>query len=278
MTCLAALESQTLPAHSFEVIVIDDGSEDDTVERLNIFRPAHFGLQCISQENSGPAAARNAGIRAASAPIVIFIDDDCRPHPAWAEGLVECLETSDPSVAGCGGLTVRLQDGLVSRYVDRIGVLCPQVDRGKVLYVITCNAAFRRSALTAVGGFCEDFTQAGGEDPDLCMRIAELGFTFAVQDQSIVMHSHPASLTGLFRMYARYGNGLVVTFSLGRTMPAVPAPYPGHIFLRHFSWPDTSLAESLGYFVCETVKNAGLISAFVKARCCKIIAWFNRNS
>jgi len=266
MDCLAGLERQTMAAHSFEVIVVDDGCEDDTVQRLKHFRPSHFALRLISQSNRGPASARNAGIRAASAPIVIFTDDDCRPQPECLERLVQCLETSGDAVAGCGGLTVRASDSLVSRYLDRIGVLGPQADGGHVLYVTTCNAAFRRSALDAVGGFCEAFMQAGGEDPDLCMRIAELGFTFLVQDQAIVVHRHPCSLAGLFNMYARYGKGLVVTHRLGRTMPAVPAPYTGYIYLRHFSWPDASLAEALGCLLCETVKNAGLVSAFVKAR------------
>jgi glycosyltransferase involved in cell wall biosynthesis len=271
MDCLACLERQTMAAHSFEVIVVDDGCEDDTLERLKQFRPSHFALQLISQSNSGPASARNAGIRVAHAPILIFFDDDCRPQPKCIERLVECLETSDDSVAGCGGLTVRGSQSMVSRYVDRIGVLRPQVDRGRVLYVTTCNAAFRRTVLDAVGGFCEDFRQAGGEDPDLCMRIAEQGFTFQVQDQAIVVHRHPSSLVGLFRMYARYGKGLVVTHRLGRTMPSVPAPYPGYIYIRHFSWPDASLFESLGCMLCETVKNAGLVSAFVKARCESIL-------
>jgi len=188
---------------------------------------------------------------------------------------VACLETSDQSVAGCGGPTVRGTDSLVSRYVDRIGVLCPQVDNGRVLYLITCNAAFRRSALTAVDGFCEAFYQAGGEDPDLCVRIAHLGFTFAVEDRAIVKHQHPSSLSGLFRMYQRYGNGLVVAFELGRTMPSVSIPYPGYIFLRHLRWPGVSAAEALGFIVCEIVKNAGLMTALARARGREIMKLLN---
>jgi len=255
-----------MPAQSFEVVVIDDGCEDDTLQRLGDFRPNRFSLQLIKQSNRGPAAARNAGIRASSAPIVIFIDDDCQPEPSCIEHLVARLETSDESVAGCGGPTVRETDSLVSRYIDTICVLRPQVDSGRVLYLITCNAAFRRSALTAVDGFCEAFYQAGGEDPDLCVRIGHLGFTFAVEDRAIVRHRHPSSLAGLFRMYQRYGNGLVVASELGRSMPSVSIPYPGYIFLRHFRWPGVSAAEALGFVVCEIVKNAGLMTALARAR------------
>jgi len=267
-----------MPAQSFEVIVIDDGSTDDTAERLGNFLPSRYALQLIRQTNSGPASARNAGIRAASAPIVVFTDDDCLPGPESVELLVKSLEAADGSVAGCGGITIRTLDGLVGRYVDRIGVLLPQVDRGVVLYLITCNAAFRRSALMEVEGFCEEFVLAGGEDPDLCVRIAKLGYTFMFQDKAVVRHDHPSSLAGLFRMYSRYGSGLVVTYRLGRKMPSVAIPYPGYLYLRHFRWPGVSITESLGYVVCETVKNAGLISAFLKERCRLIVRRMARDA
>ena len=256
-----------MPARSFEVIVVDDGSDDDTAVCLDGFLPSHYELQRIHQNNRGPAIARNAGIRAARAPIIVFIDDDCLPAPACLERLVESLEASDRRIAGCGGNSMRGVEGLVARYVDRIGVLRPQVDNnGKVLYLITCNAAFRRSALNEVGGFSEAFSWAGGEDPEICIRLAELGYTFTIQENAVVLHDHPSNFAGLFRMYARYGKGLVVFHQLGRTMPSATIPYPGYLFLRHFRWPGVSIIESMGYVLCETVKNAGLISALLKAR------------
>jgi len=255
-----------MPAQSFEVIVVDDGSEDDTAERLAGFVSSSYGFQYIRQENQGPATARNEGIRVARAPIVVFFDDDCMPEPACLERLVGSLAASDDSVAGCGGNTVRNVESLVSRYVDRIGVLRPQAENSVVLYLITCNAAFRRSVLMEVNGFCGRFTCAGGEDPEICIRMAELGYTFMVREDAVVLHDHPSGFSALFRMYSRYGRGLCVFHELGRKMPSVTVPYPGYLFLRHFRWPGVSITESLGYVFCEAVKNAGLISALLKAR------------
>jgi glycosyltransferase involved in cell wall biosynthesis len=265
INCLAALDRQGLLPGSFEVLVVNDGSKDDTLERLKSFHPAHYYLQVITQRNSGPSAARNAGVRLASAPIVLFTDDDCQPDPDWVEQLASTLSAADPAVAGCGGLAKRIQDNLIARYIDRIGVLCPQVDRGRVLYLITCNVAFRRPALLAVDGFCEDFVLAGGEDPDLCVRIAFLGYTFIVQPAAIVKHDHPATFRDLFKMYQRYAEGMMVTWNLGRSTPAVPDPYPGSKLIRHLRSPDLSFSDSIGFLACEIVKVMAIYSVRLKA-------------
>ena len=266
LNCLTALDRQTMPTGSFDVVVVDDGSQDDTVEKLGGLLPTHYGLRVVTQKNSGPAAARNTGIREAGAPIVVFFDDDCQPHPDCVKKLVETLSTADKKLAGCGGVVVRQNDNLVGRYVDRIGVLCPPVNQGQVLYLVTCNAAFRRSVLNDVGGFCEEFVVAGGEDPDLCVQINLLGYELAVQDQAVVTHAHPDSLSALFRMYTRYGKGLVVACKLGRHTPTIPVPYPAYNFVRHLRWPDTSLSDSVGFLLCETVKVAAMGFERFKAR------------
>src|SRR5262245_7530186 len=73
--CLDALAAQTAPTGSFEVIVVDDGSTDDTPERLKAFS-APFSLRVERQANSGQPAALNRGIAAASSATCLFLDDD----------------------------------------------------------------------------------------------------------------------------------------------------------------------------------------------------------
>src|SRR5437764_138198 len=94
---LKAIEAQD--ALSFEVIVVDDGSTDGTKEAVTSEFPS---VQYIQQENQGPAAARNTGIRAVAGDIVVFTDDDCVPPPDWLSRLANGYARY-PEVAGVGG-------------------------------------------------------------------------------------------------------------------------------------------------------------------------------
>src|SRR4051794_8981691 len=77
---LESLAQQTLPRHEFEVLVVVDGSTDDTVERLRL-KKTPAALRIFEQQNRGQAAARNVGIREALAPVILFLDDDITCSP-----------------------------------------------------------------------------------------------------------------------------------------------------------------------------------------------------
>ena len=86
-SCLDAFAAQTLPHGSFEVIVVDDGSEPPLA-----LDPAHwaekFDLKLLRQQNTGPAGARNRGVAEARGEFIAFTDDDCLPTRTWFENLV----------------------------------------------------------------------------------------------------------------------------------------------------------------------------------------------
>src|SRR5947209_1130323 len=81
---LRALTRATYAASSFEVIVVDDGSDDDTAEFL---RTAYFdySLRIMQQEHAGPSAARNLGVANARGSLILFLDDDVEPIPELIE-------------------------------------------------------------------------------------------------------------------------------------------------------------------------------------------------
>lgn len=205
--CLEALGRQEMNASTTEIIVVDDGSTDDTAERVR--RAAEQGklsIRLLKGKGRGPAAARNIGWRAATAPVVIFTDDDCEPAPRRNADLVEFLE-QNPALAGVGGKITRIRDGVVPRFVDDEGYLAHPGDEGSADYLVTANAAYRKAALEEVGGFNESFPCAGGEDPELSFRLRERGAKLAKIDGGVVLHNHPRTLLDLYRMNWRYGRG-----------------------------------------------------------------------
>jgi glycosyltransferase involved in cell wall biosynthesis len=266
ITCLESLNAQDAPADSFEVIVVDDGSTDDTLARLERFEPTRYSLRVIGQENAGPASARNRGTRAARGEFVLFIDDDCEADSNWLAELQRSLAEAPETVAGSGGMTRRAQDHLIARYIDRIGVLCPRTHDGQVLYLVTCNAIMRRAALIEVDGFSQAFSVAGGEDPDLCARMSQAGYSFVVASKASLRHHHPRTLRGLYAMYSRYGEGMLVTQALGRRSTEPPEPYRGYVFLRHLKWPNLTPRDAAGFLLCECVKNLALLTQRLRAR------------
>jgi glycosyltransferase involved in cell wall biosynthesis len=159
--CLAALTEQTSRAR-FEVVVVNDGLRPIPEEVLAACRPRPLVIQ---GPGTGPAAARNAGWRGAAGEIVVFTDDDTLPSATWVEAASTLLEAA-PGVVGIEGPTIsRAFDPLFEHSVAASGP-------GAWL---TCNIAYRRSALEAVEGFYEGFPSAHCEDLDLGFRIEQVG-------------------------------------------------------------------------------------------------------
>src|SRR5215471_11548772 len=103
--CLAALGKQTQPPMDFEVIVVVDGSSDGTVEMLT-HMTTPFRLRVQAQPNSGAAAARNQGARAAAGSLCLFLDDDIVADPQLVAAHVESQRQRGP-VLGLGHMTCR---------------------------------------------------------------------------------------------------------------------------------------------------------------------------
>ncbi len=206
--CLDALQQQTLDKKRYQVIVVNDGSPDDTAAFLEAYqRDTQMHLTVVNKQNEGPAVARNTGIEMAEGEFVAFLDDDCIPDPRWLEDLLEEFP-DDPQCAGLGGFIHRLHDTLYAQYIDDVTPLAHQINDPKLNFLVTANAMYRKSVLTEIGGFDTTFAWAGGEDPELSLRITNLGYYLAATQKAKVAHDHRDSLKAIYKTHINYGKGM----------------------------------------------------------------------
>jgi len=185
---MSALNNQSLPRSEYEVIVVDDGSTDETADIA-----ARYGARVLKQVNSGPASARNKGIAEARGTIVLFTDSDCVPAPDWIQEMAAPL--ADPQITGVKGIYRTQQKNLTARFIqveyeDRYDhtARCKYVD-----FVDTYAAGYRRDVLIANGGFSTYFPFASVEDQELSFRLASAGHKMVFNPRAIVYHHHPES-------------------------------------------------------------------------------------
>ena len=163
---LDGLTRQTWPSAAMEVLVCDDGSTEDLSPVVEQFSARLPGLKLLRQENSGPAAARNLGIRNASTDIVLFLDSDVLPDPDLVCALMTGL-SEHPDWTGAEARVVPV-DGEANALWD-----APVCESGGVY--LTAAIAYRTSVLRAVGGMDESFRRAACEDVELAARILPHG-------------------------------------------------------------------------------------------------------
>jgi hypothetical protein len=196
--CLRSLGRLHYP--DYEVIVVDDGSTDDTPAILARFP----SVRSIRQENQGLSAARNIGLQHATGPIIAYTDSDCFADPDWLTQLVYQLEKS--GAAAIGGPNLTPPDGRLAACVAASpGQPTHVLESDQVAeHVPGCNMALRRDALLAVNGFDPRFRQAG-DDVDLCWRLQEAGHWITFAPGAVVWHHRRQSAGAYLRQQAGYG-------------------------------------------------------------------------
>lgn len=192
---------------SFEVVVVDDGSTDDTAEIVADLDLA--GVRLVRQDNSGKAAALNMGIEMTDAPIVVMVDGDTLFEEGTLRRLVAPL--SDASVGAVSGNTkVGNRRSLLGRWQHIEYVMGFNLDR-RMYEVLQCTptvpgaiGAFRREALLDVGGVPGDTL---AEDTDLTLAIGRAGWRVVYAPDARAWTEAPATLGALWRQRYRWSFG-----------------------------------------------------------------------
>jgi GT2 family glycosyltransferase len=186
----------------FEVIVVNDGSKDGTLEIAS-----RYPFKLISVPNGGLSAARNLGLRAATGEIVAYTDADTRVDPDWLSYLVQPFLTTD--AVGVGGPNVvPPDDDWVAQCVARSpgGPIHVLLNDTVAEHIPGCNMAFRKKALEEIGGFDATYVRAG-DDVDVCWRLQERGWHLAFSPSALVWHHHRSSIKAYWRQQVGYGEG-----------------------------------------------------------------------
>ncbi|MCP9819745.1 glycosyltransferase [Synechococcus sp. Cruz-9H2] len=205
-TCLAALETVRYP--NYEVIVVNDGSNDGT---LDICRKYPY-IRLICQENKGLSVARNVGLEAATGEIVAYTDADCDVDPDWITYLVHGFRITGEVAVGGPNLPPP-EDSLVPSAVavSPGGPTHVLIDDMEAEHIAGCNMAFKADVLRDLGGFDAQY-RAAGDDVDICWRLQDAGHSIGFSPSAQVWHFRRNTVKDYFNQQRGYGKAEAMVY------------------------------------------------------------------
>ncbi len=197
--CLDSLGKINYP--HYEVVLVDDGSTDNTREIAGQFPQVRY----IHQSNHGLSHARNTGAAAALGDVFAYTDSDCMADGDWLYYLISTLVTGE--FAGVGGPNVTPP---AQNWIQACVAAAPGGPSHVLLtdtvaeHIPGCNMAFYRWAFESVGGFDAEYHKAG-DDVDFCWRLQQSGFVIAFSPTALVWHHRRFTLRAFFKQQEGYG-------------------------------------------------------------------------
>ena len=204
--CLASLVQQDFSLDSFEVIIVDNGSVDHTLEVARSFGTS-LHLTILQKSKSCISALRNLGANTAKGKYLAFLDSDCVAPTDWLSRAGDLLRFGDGGVMGAF-YTVPVGSSWVAKawYADMA-----KLKHGRVSYVPSGTLFVSRDVFFKLGGFDEAI--ATSEDFEFCQRVAAAGFeVLAFPILSTVHIGTPQTLFGFYRKQQWHGSGVRTAF------------------------------------------------------------------
>jgi GT2 family glycosyltransferase len=217
---LGSLEAQTFPRESFEVLIVDNGSTDGTVDAIAPFAKRMQNVRIVGNPIKGIAPSRNVALKNAAHDFVAFTDADVILDPDWLSTLVEGFEnlkSSGVPVAAVGGGNVPVKDDGI--FLDALGITLNSFwgSHGSVQgmlfetvtevpHIPTLNILYDKTIVQKLGGFDEDFRMVC-EDPELNHRITNAGYRIYFLPSATVKHKMRPTLGSWLKNVFTYGRG-----------------------------------------------------------------------
>jgi glycosyltransferase involved in cell wall biosynthesis len=252
---LESLVKQTMETDRLEIIVIDDGSDDETQKLVGEMMGKHPTIKLVSSErNLGSSGARNLGLAQATGQDILFTDDDCIPQNYWAEAMSAALD-DEPVVAGC----IEVSNSKYVKLCHNISHFHPFIPRrrsGPVDFMAGANMGLRRNVMDELGGFDDKMILAG--DMQLCLRARSRGYQPYLTAEAVVVHDPcDISLAGAVKSSFVHAASTIFLRNQYRSLLRTP-------FLLKYPWlirlasPLISLKVTTGIYL----KNPRLLLSF----------------
>lgn len=198
-----------------QIIVVDDGSTDHTSAVVAAYQEKYPGLFLyLQQENCGPGAARNAGLKAAEKDLILFLDDDVMPDRGLISSHLAFIDRGFDLSQGILHWHPEIASERVSRYMERRG---HQFDFNCViddtdldfLYVYTANLAVPKKHILKYGGFDEKLAPKGYafEDTGLAFKLKQANLRLGLNRSAQAWHYHPMTEDQLVERNHKVGYG-----------------------------------------------------------------------
>jgi len=231
-SCIESLLGLDYPRSRYEIIVVDDASEDGTPEVVSQY---DVNLVVLEQ-NGGQSAARNAGVAVAKGEIVAFVDSDCIAEAGWLRELLPYFQDSRNALVG-GYVASFYQESFLDKYEEAKSPLNMGEDlltgfgEESDFYVPTCNMLVNKEAYLRVGGLDKDLRV--GEDVDFCWKLKEEGFRLVYVPKGRVRHKHRNRFVEVCKRRFDYGT-------------SEPVLYARHAAIyKHYPWQSSCMAVFL---------------------------------
>lgn len=198
-TVLESLRELDYP--DYEVIVVDDGSSDSTLEMVRRF---DF-VKLLELDHGGLSAARNAGAAVARGEILAYTDDDCEVDEQWLYWLARGY--AEHGWDACGGPNIPPEPAFEDEAVIASAPGAPShvmLEDEVAEHVPGCNLSVRKDVFDAIGGFDESYWVAG-DDVDFCWRLLEGGYKIGFEGAAFVWHRRRTSFMRYLKQQWGYG-------------------------------------------------------------------------
>ena len=266
--CIESLLQLRPPKDGVELIVVDNGSTDGTME---ILRKYESRLKVLEQSKPGVSAARNLGVQHARGDRLAFTDSDCIAEPDWLRDIILPLEDLRVGIVG-GAIRAQQPCNWIQNFGERIHDHQRAIEGEDTPYVIGMNWASRRAVLLEVGLFDELLLR--GQDVDLARRIHAAGYRLVYCPTALVRHRNESTIPSLFAKGMAHGRAIALVDRKYRVSS------PGGIE-RTINLTGQIARAAAGCLrgnaraesVCATVFNAGKLIGMLRWRLAAALSW-----